>query len=174
MIHSAFIAYGSNLWLDKNSPPKVLLARAIAHLCENSDIELIERSRYYRSAPVPPSNQPWYVNGILLVKTKLSPEQLLAYMLEVETFFGRIRGRKNAARTLDFDLIAYDNIVLNKERLILPHPRMHLRAFVLCPMAEIAPQWCHPKLNKSIRQLIDALQEDEKDCQPILNDEPPS
>ncbi len=114
------------------------------------------RSRWYRSAPIPPSPQPDYVNGAALLETQLDPWALLALLHRIEADFGRMRQERWGARTLDLDLVDFHGFVtlngwrggrlgpLQPRELCLPHPRAHERAFVLCPLAEIAPHWRHP------------------------------
>ena len=117
-------------------------------------INAVLRSRWYRSQPVPPSDQPWYVNGVAVVETRLAPAALLTALLLLETRFGRRRSVPNAARTLDLDLLDYDGRQCASERLTLPHPHLHERRFVLAPLAEIAPDWRHPRLGVSAKELV--------------------
>ena len=115
-------------------------------------------SRWYESAPVPPSGQPWFVNAVAELATGLDPETLLALLHEVEERFGRARRERNEARVLDLDLLAYGDLVMNRSPgPVLPHPRLHLRAFVLLPLAELAPSWRHPATGRSIHELIAEL-----------------
>jgi 2-amino-4-hydroxy-6-hydroxymethyldihydropteridine diphosphokinase len=114
-------------------------------------------SSWYGSAPVPASDQPWYVNAVALLATELEPEMLLDRMLAVEACFGRVRGERNAARTLDLDLLDYDGLISDLPRLILPHPRLHERRFVLEPLCEIAPHWRHPRLGLTATELLTRL-----------------
>ena len=122
-------------------------------------MKVLRRSRWYESAPVPLSDQPWYVNGVAEVETELGPERLLALLHEVEAAFGRVRREANAPRTLDLDLIAYGALVRGEEGPppVLPHPRMAGRAFVLLPLTEILPGWRHPVLGRSAAELAAAL-----------------
>ena len=118
----------------------------------------VARSRWYRSAPVPPSDQPWFVNGVAAVETTLDPAALLALLHSVEARFGRVRREKNAARVLDLDLLAYGERVSAPDDVpVLPHPRLHQRAFVLRPLAELAPNWRHPRLGMGVQALLAAL-----------------
>jgi 2-amino-4-hydroxy-6-hydroxymethyldihydropteridine diphosphokinase len=153
------IALGANLPTEAHGPPAAGLEAALALLAEEG-IRVLARSRWWRSAPVPPSDQPWFVNGVALVETALSPEALLERLLGLERRFGRIRGERNAPRTLDLDLLDYDGLVLERggpEGLVLPHPRVHARAFVLLPLAELAPAWRHPVSGASAAELLAAL-----------------
>ena len=128
------IALGANLATERYGPPEKGLDAALCAL-EAIGIRVVRRSRWYRSAPVPPSDQPWYVNGVAVIETSRTPVELLDCMLGVERSFGRCREEHNEARVLDLDLLAYgervdDDIAAG---LNLPHPRMHERAFVLRP-----------------------------------------
>jgi 2-amino-4-hydroxy-6-hydroxymethyldihydropteridine diphosphokinase len=161
------IGLGANL-PSKAGPPEATISAAIEAL-EQGGAPIIRRSRVYRTAPVPPSDQPWFVNEVIAVKTALSPRDLLALMHRVEATFGRERGEANAARTLDLDLLAYDDRVQagGKGEPTLPHPRLHHRAFVLRPLAEAAPHWRHPITGDTVEHLIAALPHDQI-AEPIL------
>ncbi len=118
-------------------------------------------SRWYCSAPVPPSGQPSYVNAVAALRFNPGvipdPADLLARLMEIETACGRQRGLPNAARTLDLDIIAINKQSREKPDPVLPHPRAHLRAFVLAPLADVAPDWVHPVLGQTARALLAAL-----------------
>ncbi|MDE2166685.1 MAG: 2-amino-4-hydroxy-6-hydroxymethyldihydropteridine diphosphokinase [Alphaproteobacteria bacterium] len=149
-----FVALGANL-PSTIGPPRTTLDAAVHSLAQEGG-DIVARSRIYRSAPVPKSDQPEYLNAVVALKSALDPVALLDVLLRIEKRFGRVRREPNAARTLDLDLIADDDMVRDVPP-ILPHPRMHQRAFVLLPMAEIAPHWRHPRLGLGINALIDAL-----------------
>jgi 2-amino-4-hydroxy-6-hydroxymethyldihydropteridine diphosphokinase len=116
-------------------------------------------SSWYESAPVPASDQPWFVNAVALIDSDLEPETLLGRMLAVESRFARVRSarKRNAARTLDLDLLDYDGLVVDTAKLVLPHPRLHERRFVLEPLREVAPEWHHPVLGLSAAELLARL-----------------
>src|SRR5262245_1535217 len=99
---------------------------------------------WYWSATVPPCDQAWFVNAVASLATVLAARQLLAVLQAIETRFGRVRGEPNAARVIDLDLLDYHAQRIESGPLILPHPRLHRRRFVLVPLAEIAPDWRHP------------------------------
>ncbi len=126
-------------------------------------------SRWFLSAAVPPSGQPPYVNGVasLLVDpgVMLDPVRLLGSLMAVETACGRVRSVPNAARTLDLDIIAIGDLVRDEKDPILPHPRAHLRAFVLAPLADVAPAWLHPVLGQTAAALLADLPP--QDIQPL-------
>ncbi|MSP51489.1 MAG: 2-amino-4-hydroxy-6-hydroxymethyldihydropteridine diphosphokinase [Alphaproteobacteria bacterium] len=148
---------GANLPSVRFGPPRATLTAALAALAQR-DVVIVGQSPWYRSAPVPPSAQPWYLNAIAVVKTELDPHALLVRLLAVESEFGRVRCTPNAPRPIDLDLLAYGARAIDRGGpLELPHPRMHLRAFVLMPMADIAPMWRHPRLGATVRELLAAL-----------------
>lgn len=155
------IGIGSNLPSDYG-PPRETCAAALGAL-EHEPVKITARSRWYRSSPVPLSDQPWFVNGVIAVETELDPEELLAALHRVEAEFGRPppqerAAKPNAARPLDLDLLAYGELVREgPEPPILPHPRMAERAFVLLPLREIAPDWRHPASGEPLSTLIEAL-----------------
>jgi len=150
------IGVGSNLAYPPAATPGETADAAVAALPEIG-LRLIVRSSWYASEPVPASDQPWFVNAVAVVATQFAPEVLLDRLLRLETKFGRVRGEPNAARTLDLDLLDYDSLQCDTATLILPHPRLHQRRFVLEPLREIAPEWRHPRLGLSPTQLLDRL-----------------
>ncbi len=106
-------------------------------------LQVVRRSRFWRSAAWPDPSQPAFLNAVALVETALDPEQTMAALHEVERRFGRVREKANAPRTLDLDLIAYGRQV-RTDGLVLPHPRASERLFVMAPLAELVPDWRHP------------------------------
>jgi len=169
MEEGVFIGLGGNLPTAPWGSPRRVLEAAVAALAGADDIEVLRRSRWYRSRPEPPSAQPWFINGVIEIATALPPAALLARLQEIEARFGRVRGERNAARSLDLDLLAYGEITSDAAALILPHPRMHQRTFVLAPLCDIAPAWRHPRLHRSAAQLLAALAP-EQTAFPIVDD----
>jgi 2-amino-4-hydroxy-6-hydroxymethyldihydropteridine diphosphokinase len=145
------IGLGGNLNSDAGEPLATMRA-ALAMMSEmNIDVRAV--SPWYRSAPWPTSDQPWFVNGVAEIATSLSPHHLLVQLHEIEARFGRVRTMPNAARTLDLDLLAHGDEILSGV-VSLPHPRLQERDFVLAPLADLAPDWRHPVLGKSARELL--------------------
>ena len=138
------VAVGSNLPSHVGSPLATCQAAVVA--LAGRAVSVVGVSEWYETAPVPASDQPWYVNGVVRIATALSPADLLQTLQIIESDYARARATPNAARTLDLDLLAYDSVVMSAGPLILPHPRLQERAFVLYPLRDIAPTWRHPVL----------------------------
>lgn len=130
----AYVALGANL-----GDPSATIRAAFGALANLPESRVVRCSSLYRTTPVGNTEQPEFINAVVSLETTLAPESLLDALLDIEARFGRIRAEKNGPRTLDLDLLLYNNQQLNLPRLILPHPRLHLRAFVLYPLAELAP-----------------------------------
>lgn len=151
------IGLGGNLTHPCHGEPRATLEAALDSLAA-PDLRVLARSRWYRSAPVPASDQPWFVNGVAALETALEPAALLARLHDVEAALGRRRGVRNAARTVDLDLLDYRGRISRPgEQPELPHPRLTGRAFVLLPLAELAPDWRHPVSGRSLEALIAEL-----------------
>jgi len=159
----AYIALGSNLgdrWATHSS--------AVRRLRAEPGLRLIASSEFYETAPVNcPPDSGAYLNSVVAVETERSPEDLLQLLLQIERTFGRVRSEINAPRTLDLDLLLYGDRIINSPDLVIPHPRMHGRAFVLVPLAEIAPDVRHPTLGKSIGELLTQVPRD--DVRPLTD-----
>jgi 2-amino-4-hydroxy-6-hydroxymethyldihydropteridine diphosphokinase len=150
------IGLGGNLPSPGYGAPRQTLTAALAALA-GEGIAVAACSAWYKSAPVPPSDQPWYVNGVAALTTEIDPLALLAVLQRVERQFGRVRGVRNAARTVDLDLLDYGGLKVETTALVLPHPRLHQRRFVLVPLNELAPDWRHPRLGLTAAQLLARL-----------------
>lgn len=152
----SFIALGSNVAGRFASPAEAVTVAMDA--IQMSGIKEISRSRLYRSAAWPDPADPEFINAMMSVETSLAPNALLARLHAVEAEFGRVRRQVNAPRTLDLDIVDYAGLVSAPgDSPILPHPRLADRAFVLLPLAEIAPGWLHPATGVSIAELIAGL-----------------
>ena len=134
-MHLAYVALGANL-----SDPVAQIRSALTVLAQLPASRLLRASSLYRTAPVGIHDQPDFINAVAALETSLTPHELLTALFEVEKQFGRRRDFFHSPRTLDLDLLLYDQQTLASPDLILPHPRMHLRAFVLAPLCEIAAQ----------------------------------
>lgn len=146
------IGLGANLPSARYGPPKKTLEAALEEL-ESHGVRVIKRSRWYSSAPLPPSGQPRYLNAVAALETELTPEALLALLHAIERDFGRQRSVPDAAREIDLDLLAYGDIIRDRPPPILPHPRLAQRAFVLLPLCDIDPAWRHPQSGRSAGDL---------------------
>ncbi|TAN71749.1 MAG: 2-amino-4-hydroxy-6-hydroxymethyldihydropteridine diphosphokinase [Gallionella sp.] len=148
MQHIAFIGLGSNL-----EEPCSQLQRAFADLDKLPGTRLLARSSLYRSAPVGYLDQPDFMNAVAKIETTLTPQALLQALLQIEHRHGRERTFRNAPRTLDLDVLLYGDLQLHEHGLTIPHPQMHLRAFVLQPLLEIAPDCIIPAIGRAQRAL---------------------
>ncbi|MEW6388699.1 MAG: 2-amino-4-hydroxy-6-hydroxymethyldihydropteridine diphosphokinase [Thermodesulfobacteriota bacterium] len=159
----AYIGLGANL----GDPPRQL-QEALVRLGEVEEVEVLQVSAFYLTPPLGPPGQPWYVNGVAQIRTRLTPEELFRVLLRIEKEMGRVRGERWGPRLIDLDLLLYDGEILAGPALVVPHPEMHRRAFVMVPLAEIAPQAWHPVLQKTIAELLAELDEADREAvQPV-------
>jgi 2-amino-4-hydroxy-6-hydroxymethyldihydropteridine diphosphokinase len=177
---NALISAGSNLAAEQHDVASTVTNALLA--VENRCGVIRARSPLYSTPAFPPGSGPDFVNAAFSLETTLSPEALLDRLHEIEADFGRERRKRWGPRSLDLDLIAMDQqlcpdadtfghwaslplqeqMVAAPDHLILPHPRLQDRAFVLVPLVEVAPDWVHPVFGKTVRQMCDALSEDAK------------
>ncbi len=153
------IAIGANLPSRFGTPEETI--HAAVEALSDEDIIATKKSRIWLTAPVPVSDQPWYRNAVVSVRTDLDAFQLLSVLHKIEANFGRVRYERNEPRVLDLDLIAYNNEIIERPSLIVPHPRMHERGFVLMPLQDVAPGWIHPVSGKNLTELISVISEDQ-------------
>ncbi|EAW34399.1 2-amino-4-hydroxy-6-hydroxymethyldihydropteridine diphosphokinase [Lyngbya sp. PCC 8106] len=145
------IALGSNL-----GDSRATLEDALKTIDQTPGITLKTYSSWYKTAPIGPS-QPDYLNGCAVLEVQLTPQELLTTLLAIEDKFGRVRQERWGARTLDLDVLLFGDLILETPKLQIPHPRMTERAFVLVPLAEIAPDWVEPVSGKVISQLVEKV-----------------
>ncbi len=152
------LGLGANLPSPEHGTPRETLEAALDSL-GRMGIQVLGRSPWYRSAPLPPSGQPWFVNAVARIGTDLAAADLLDRFHAVEARFGRTRDRRWQARVIDLDLLDYRGLILDGAGggPILPHPRLHERAFVLLPLRDLVPDWRHPARHLSVDELIAAL-----------------
>jgi 2-amino-4-hydroxy-6-hydroxymethyldihydropteridine diphosphokinase len=155
------IGIGGNLESAQFGPPCDTLTAALAALKEKR-IRILTRSGWYRTEPVPRSDQPWFVNAVVSLATELGAKDLLNALQATERQFGRVRGEPNAPRILDLDILDYQGEVMDTTSLVLPHPRLDERRFVLIPIAEIAPDWRHPISELTAVQLLAQLSSEQR------------
>src|SRR5260221_3518740 len=158
----SYIGLGANLPHPIHGTPERTL-RAVVTALTARHLHVVAQSSWYESAPVPLADQPWYINGVVALRSTLSAPDLLAQLHLVEAEFGRVRTVVNAPRVVDLDLLDHRGECRSDEMggPALPHPRMDERSFVLLPLREIAPEWRHPQTGRPIHDLIAALPSDQ-------------
>ncbi|MBT4928333.1 2-amino-4-hydroxy-6-hydroxymethyldihydropteridine diphosphokinase [Porticoccaceae bacterium] len=147
-MHVAFIGLGSNLGNERNGifeSPKQQLLNAIQSIDNQTTIHLLKTSHFYQTQAIGPGDQPDYINAAIKIETSLSANQLLLALQSIENQQGRVRKERWGARTLDLDILVFDQLIENSEQLILPHPRAHERAFVLAPLNDLQANLVIPK-----------------------------
>jgi len=157
MNQTHFVSIGANLPGRDGASPRASCEAALRAMAALPYCTAIVRSRWYSTGPVPASDQPRYINGVARLQGQVTPAQLLADLNQIEAAAGRVRGAANAARVLDLDIIDMAGTLRDAPDPILPHPRAHLRAFVLLPLRDVAPYWVHPRLQVHIATLLEAL-----------------
>lgn len=147
-MNTAYLLTGSNL--GESASQLTLANQLIAQKCG----KIIAQSSIYQTAPWGNKDQPFFLNQALKLATELEPEELMRELLQIETSMGRVRTFKYGPRVIDLDMLFFNNLIMHKTMLQLPHPAISARRFVLIPMAEIAPDFLHPVLNKTIQNLL--------------------
>lgn len=157
--HFAYISIGSNL-----GDPLQNCCKGVGALCEDGTVELMAQSPFYKTQPVDYTDQNWFINAALFVRTRLSPQALLDKTQGIQNRLGRKSDAvRFGPRTLDLDIIFYDDLILDSANLEIPHPRMHKRRFVLQPICDIDPTVIHPGMDQSVQDLLNQLVIDDQE-----------
>ncbi len=157
MPHRVYIGIGSNLGKKKEN-----FLEALGRIAKIPDTKIVKESSFYESEPLGDSKE-WYVNGVIEIETELKPELLLQKLNNIERAMGRKKVRKRwGARIIDLDILLFNNLIMEKTNLKIPHPEMHKRKFVLVPLSEIAPQVIHPVLGVAMSELLVNVQDDKR------------
>jgi len=156
--HWAYIGIGSNLGKKREN-----YLEALERIAKVPNTRIVKESSLYESEPWGGESREWYVNGVIEIETELTPDDLLKKCQNIERAMGRKRVRKRwGARIIDLDILLYDNLIVGKKNLKIPHPEMHKRKFVLIPLSEIAPQIVHPILGMTISELLVSVQDEKR------------
>jgi 2-amino-4-hydroxy-6-hydroxymethyldihydropteridine diphosphokinase len=150
----AFIGIGANM-----GKPAAACREALVKLAEIPGIKVLRSSPLYRTEPVGPQDQAWFVNAVAEIRSTLSPLMLFSALKETERRMGRSAGTKWGPRVIDLDLLLYGQEVFDQEGLVIPHPELHRRRFVLVPLCELAPYAIHPAFGVSVHGLLDRLED---------------
>jgi 2-amino-4-hydroxy-6-hydroxymethyldihydropteridine diphosphokinase len=148
----AFIGIGSNMEM-----PADRCRDAVKRLSTVTGVRVLRCSSLYRTEPVGPPDQAWFINAVAEIRTPLTPSELFAALKEIEQQMGRMEGPKWGPRIIDLDILLYGQEVVQEEDLVIPHPELHRRRFVLEPLCELASYAIHPAFNVSVRGLIGRL-----------------
>jgi 2-amino-4-hydroxy-6-hydroxymethyldihydropteridine diphosphokinase len=153
----AYIGLGSNVGEREEN-----LVRAISLLDSSPGIRVLRRASLYETEPVGVEAQPWFFNTVVEVEAELAPGELLRRLKEIEKALGREDRGRWGPREIDLDLLLYGDLVMEEDGLVLPHPELHRRRFVLEPLCELAPELIHPRLGQPLRELLAGLDERKK------------
>ena len=156
MGHIAYIGIGSNIGEKVKQCEK-----AISKILEVDHHHLLAKSSFFKTKPIGHLSQDWFVNGVIKIETELEPLDLLRLLKSIESQLGRTKTFRWGPRTIDLDILLYDEKEIQTEELKIPHPFMHERQFVLVPLAEIDQNFFHPVLKKNIKELLENIKEDQ-------------
>jgi 2-amino-4-hydroxy-6-hydroxymethyldihydropteridine diphosphokinase len=151
----SYIAIGSNI-----EDREDYLKKVVGELKKQSKVLIC--SSLYETEPVGYADQSWFLNGVVKVETHLTPSTLLEFVLAIEEMLNRVRTIQNGPRTVDLDILFYEDKIVQEENLQIPHPRLHERAFVLIPLKEIASDFMHPILKKDVSAMLEDLPKQEE------------
>lgn len=161
-----YISFGANLPSAQGAPAETL--RAAAWILDRPELQLVRASSIWKTPAWPDPLDPPFANAAALFMSALAPTRLLDLLLKTEARFNRKREQRNGPRTLDLDILDYNGLVCESKCLTLPHPRMHLRAFMLLPLQEVNPDWLHPLSQEALGNLISILPETDKNVCKIV------
>jgi 2-amino-4-hydroxy-6-hydroxymethyldihydropteridine diphosphokinase len=158
MPHRAFIGIGSNL-----GDRKANYLEAVERIQKLPGTRIVKQSSLYESEPHGDATT-WFVNAVIEIETEAAPEELLKRLKAIETTMGRkrVRGKRWGSRVIDLDILFYNNAIIDKRNLKIPHPEVPNRKFVLAPLSELAPQFIHPKLSATVTELLTGVKDTKK------------
>ena len=158
MPHRAFIGIGSNL-----GDRKANFLEAVERIQKLPATRIVKQSSLYESEPHGDAKT-WFVNAVIDIETEAGPEELLKRLKAIETTMGRkrVRGKRWGSRVIDLDILFYNNAIIDKRNLKIPHPEVPNRKFVLAPLSELAPQFIHPKLSATVTELLTGVKDTKK------------
>ena len=150
----SFVGIGSNL-----GDPVGNCLRAVELISSLNEVNVLQKSSLYRTEPVGFSEQDWFVNCVVEIRTELSPHFLLKALQQIESGKGRTRETKWGPRTIDLDILFFGRDVMEDDKLVIPHPELYKRRFVLVPLCEIAPYFIHPVFGISVKEILESLED---------------
>ncbi len=159
-----YISLGSN-----GGDPVNAILSAIKKIVAENDVWSFEAGSFYKTEPQGKTDQPWFVNTAIAIEVGITPEEALAMAKRIEREQGRVPGERWGAREIDIDIIFYDDIIMNTEKLTIPHKQADKRRFVLQPICDISPDVVHPTLEKSVKELLDSLPKDGQETRRIVS-----
>ncbi|MBE9546337.1 MAG: 2-amino-4-hydroxy-6-hydroxymethyldihydropteridine diphosphokinase [Proteobacteria bacterium] len=150
----SFVGIGSNL-----GDPVGNCRRAVELISSINEVNVLQESSLYRTEPVGFSGQDWFINCVIEAGTALSAHSLLEALQQIESSMGRAREARWGPRTIDLDILFYGRDIVEDDELVIPHPELHKRRFVLAPLCEIVPNFIHPVFGISVKEILDSLED---------------